>query len=114
MSEGLLPIVVPAMTDVLLLVACLGVWTRLRRLRMGRVGEWTLTAVMVDAAAQVWHLLSHQGNAAGVAWLIHVSLSYMIVYVLYRLGQLLWRLQAGGVVMDEIAGCITRGGGAVE
>lgn len=117
MSDGLLPIAVPMLTDLLLLTACLGVWRKLRRLGLHGVCEWTLTAMMVDAGAQMWHLLNHLGRAAGLAWLVHVSLSYIMVYVLYQLAQFLWRLHAGELKQVEkwkTGGSMARGGATNE
>lgn len=115
MNSGAWAIVVPAATEALLLATCLWVWARLRQLEVRGVGEWTLAAVIVDAGAQAWHLLSHLGTAAGLAWLIHVSLSFAMVYVLYRLGQLVLRLQDGGAQLGESRMCVAKeGGGANE
>lgn len=114
MSETLLPIVVPAVTEVFLLMMCLRVWVGLRRLQMRGVSEWVLAAVIVDAGAQVWHLLSHLGMAAGLAWLIHVFLSYAMVYVLYRLGHLVFRLQEAGGQLGEVRMCAEKEGGGAS
>jgi hypothetical protein len=91
MRGELLPVLVPACSEVLLLVMCLMAWTRVRRLGARSVGQWTLVAILVDACGQVWHLLEHLGQPAGVTWLAHASLSYLMVYVLYRLAEGVWQ-----------------------
>jgi hypothetical protein len=84
---------VPALTEMLLLGLCVGVALKLRKLQIGGVCELTLAAVMVDAVAQVWHMAGHVGRPAGAAWLVHVTLSYLMVYILYRLAELLCRVR---------------------
>ncbi|MEN6641982.1 MAG: hypothetical protein ABFE08_06010 [Armatimonadia bacterium] len=86
-------VIVPAAAEGLLLTACLLVWMKLRTLRVSGVCELTLGAITVDAAVQSWQLWLRAGGPAGVAWLLHAMLSYVMVYVLYRLGELLWRLR---------------------
>ena len=90
MRSELLPVLVPACSELLLLVMCLAVWARVRRLGASRVGQWMLVVIVVDACGQAWHLLEHLGKPAGVTWLVHASLSYLMVYVLCRLGESLW------------------------
>ena len=93
MTSELLPVLVPAGSELLLLAMCLMVWTRVRRLGASGIGQWTLVVIVVDGCGQVWHLMEHLGRPAGVTWLIHVSLSYLMVYVLYRLGECLRRVK---------------------
>lgn len=86
-------VIVPAAAEGLLLTACLLVWVKLRALRINGVCELTLAAITIDAGVQSWQLWLRAGGPAGVAWLLHAMLSYVMVYVLYRLGELLWRLR---------------------
>ena len=81
--------VVPTGAHVLLLVLCLKVWACLRRLAVGGVYQWTLAAIMVDGAAQGGQLCARLGHPAGIVWLVHMMLCAVMLYVLYRLGELL-------------------------
>jgi hypothetical protein len=96
MSGNGLLLVVPAATEALLLGSCLLVWLQLRRLGVRGVCQLTLAAVVVDALGQGWQLWQMLGRPAGVIWLVHVSLSYLMVYIVYRLGRLLGQLQTYG------------------
>lgn len=89
-------VLVPAGAEALLLAMCLLVWLRLRELKVNGVCQLTLAAIIVDAVVQTWQLGRQCGSPAGVPWLLHAMLSYMMVYVLYRLGEMLWarRVQA--------------------
>ena len=93
MSSDWLMIAVPATMECLLTGLCLLVWMRLRRLSVNGVCQWTLVVISADAIVQMGHLAMHVGHAAGVVWLLHAALSYTMVYVLYRLGDLLTRLR---------------------
>ena len=93
MTCGELCIVVPAAAEGLLLGLCLLVWWRLRGLGVNGVCQWTLVAITVDAITQGWQLWVRAGEPAGLIWLLHTALSYTMVYVLYRLGELLWKLR---------------------
>ena len=107
-------LVVPATTETLLLTLCVLVMLKLRRLCVNGVCELTLAAIMVDAVAQVWHMLGHVGRPAGVAWLLHVALSYLMVYVLYRLGDLLCNMRVKEPVCVPVRRAMVREGGKAE
>jgi hypothetical protein len=92
MNEALL-VLVPAGAEGLLLGLSLSVWARLRQLGVGGVYQLTVLAVVVDAVSQTWQLWLRLGRPAGVAWLLHVGVCYLMVYVLYRLGHLLARMR---------------------
>lgn len=87
-------LVVPALTEMLLLGLATVALVKLHRLRLEGVWQLTLAAVMLDAVAQVWHMAGHVGRPVGVSWLVHAALSYLMVYILYRLGDLLCRIRA--------------------
>lgn len=93
MRSELLPVLVPACSELLLLGMCALAWTRVRRPQASGIGAWMLGAVVVDGCGQLWHLLEHLGRPAGVSWLVHASLCYLLVYVLYRIGDCLRRVQ---------------------
>jgi hypothetical protein len=97
-------LVVPALTEMLLLTLAAVALVRLHRLHIDGVCELTLAAVMVDAMAQVWHMAGHVGRPVGAPWLVHVALSYLMVYILYRLGDLLCRIRAEAPVCSSTAG----------
>lgn len=97
-------LVVPALTEVLLLALAAVALVKLRRLRLEGVWQLTLAAVMVDAVAQVWHMAGHVGRPVGASWLVHVALSYLMVYILYRLGDLLCRIRAEAPVCSMTLG----------
>jgi hypothetical protein len=97
-------LVVPALTEMLLLTLAGVALVKLHRLRVEGVWELTLAAVMVDAVAQVWHVAGHVGRPVGVSWLVHAALSYLMVYILYRLGDLLCRTRAEAPVCSTTMG----------
>lgn len=86
-------VVMPAVAEALLVGCCLTVWLRLRHLGITGVCRWTLVVVGLDAVAQGMGLWAQLGQPAGLGWLVHTGLCYVVVYVLYRLGELLWRLR---------------------
>lgn len=102
MTSELLPVLVPACSEVLLLALCLCAWMRIGSLGGGGVGRWTLLVIVADACGQVWHLLEHMGRPAGVTWLVHASVSYLMVYVLYQLGDCLWQVRTGCVPLADV------------
>jgi hypothetical protein len=88
MGREVLTVLVPAAAEVLLLALCLSVWLRLRRLGLGGVCELTLAALVVDGIGQGWQLWLRLGRPAGVAWLAHLMVCALMLYVVYRLGEL--------------------------
>lgn len=93
---GVLTVLVPAAAEMLLLGLCVGVAMRLRRLRIGGVYQLTLAGIALDGVSQAWQLWLRVGRPAGVAWLLHLVLCYMMPYILLRLGELLARLRGRG------------------
>lgn len=91
--DDLLTVLVPAAAEVLLLGLCLRVAVRLRRLEVGGVYQLTLAGIAVDGLSQGWQLGLRLGRPAGLAWLLHVALCYMMLYLLLRLGDLLARMR---------------------
>ena len=106
--------VVPGVAEAALVGCCLLVWLRLRQLSVSRVCQWTLVVIGLDAVTQGYTLYLHLGRPAGVSWLLHTSLSYTMVYVLYRLGALLWRLRvactAGAATQEAWVGVLEERG----
>ena len=102
MTSEALVTVVPAAAEVLLLLLCLEVGARLRRLRIGGVTELTLGALVADGLGQGWQLWLRLGRPAGVAWLAHILVCALMLYVLYRLGELLARMR-GMCLAAELA-----------
>ena len=93
MRCGELCVVVPFAAEALLVCLCVLVWLRLRELEVNGVCQWTLAAVGLDTVTQGWQLWLRAGRPAGVAWLLHAALSFTMVYILYRLGELLAHLR---------------------
>jgi hypothetical protein len=96
--------VVPGVTEVVLVGCCLLVWFRLRQLGVSGVCQWALVVIGLDAMAQGHALYLRLGHPAGVTWLLHTALSYTVVYVLYRAGELLWQLRTActsGAMAEE-------------
>ncbi len=88
MEHAWLMLLVPTGAEALLLGLSLGVWRRLRALRPSGVYQLTVGAIIVDAAGQAWQLWQRLGQPAGLSWLVHIAFCYLILYVLYRLGEL--------------------------
>jgi len=92
MNEAML-MLIPAGAEGLLVGLSLSVWVQLRRLGIGGVYQLTVLAIVVDAASQAWQLWLRLGRPAGLAWLLHVAVCYVMLYVLHRLGHLLARMR---------------------
>ena len=107
MKCAALSMVVPTAAEGLLICLCLLVWVKLRQLEVNGACQWTLLAITMDGLTQSWQLWLRPGQPAGVVWLLHVGLSYTMVYILYRLGKLLRRLRpedetGGGEVVHSM------------
>lgn len=92
MNDAVLTVLVPAGADALLMVVALALAGRLRRLQLNGCYQVIVLTVAMDAGVQTWQLWERAGQAAGVAWLVHAGVSYLAVYVLYRLSELLSRV----------------------
>lgn len=103
--------VVPMAADLLLLVVALVMAGRLRRLQLRGGYQVMVLAVAVDAAVQTWQLWERLGQPAGVAWLVHAAMSYLAVYVLYRLSELLGQLRDSRDMRVAERQTVTEGGG---
>ena len=88
-----LGLLVPATAEALLVASALGVWVRLRRQGLGGVYQLTVMALMADGLAQAWQLGLRWGQPAGVAWLVHLMVCGLLLYVMHRLGHLLRRVR---------------------
>ena len=91
-------VTMPLLAEVAMLLLCGATWRRLRAIEVNGICEWALAIVALDALAQGWQLWNQPSGPAGLAWLIHGAVSYTMVYVLYRLGDLVHhsRLVGGG------------------
>lgn len=103
-------ILVPVIAELMLLQASLLVCKRLRELQVNGVSQLALAAIMLDAMVQAWQLWERTGRPAGVVWLLHVSVSYMMVYILYRLGELLGSLCGECTELDRAEELVAEGG----
>jgi len=91
MDPAWLMLLAPMGAEALLLGLSLCVWRRLRALGLSGVYQLTVGAIIVDAACQAWQLWQRLGQPAGLLWLIHIAFCFLMLYVLYRLGELLAR-----------------------